>query len=102
MVVLVTIEIETADQSPNGTIVGVEGDQSGFYLRQLHDLPVALGVLLDANERPALEPDLRRCLGTDHAAGKFESVARNGHGLSALAIRFYRLRLHVQSNCRIN
>src|SRR6266508_3225635 len=49
VVVLASIEVETADQGANGAILRVGGDKGALGLRKLDDLPVVGFVFLDAD-----------------------------------------------------
>ena len=74
MVELVAIEVEAADQGADGTINRAGGDESGFDLGQLHDLPVALVVLLHMDDGAAAQALVGGCLVIQHALGEFEPI----------------------------
>src|SRR5581483_3890782 len=86
MIELVTVEVEAADQRPNRAGIGVKRYECRLDFGQLHDLPVALFVLLHANQGAPLEPRLRGSLGAEEPRRKPQSLARDFYRLSALAV----------------
>ena len=66
----------------------------------MHDLPVALAISLNTNQRAALESYFRRRFIADHATGEFQPSTGDVYGLAALAIGLDRFAISFQNNRR--
>ena len=76
VVVLASIEVETADQGANGAILRVGGDKGALGLRKLDDLPVVGFVFLDADHGSGPDSPGRRRAGIEHSLGELEPLSR--------------------------
>ena len=99
MVEFVAVEVKAADQRTNGTILRVDRNKGGFHFRQLGNLPVALVVLVEANNRAALQALVGRGLVVEHLAGKFHGIAGQRDDFSTFAVHLDLFRIGGQNEC---
>ena len=100
MVELAAVEVEAADQCPNGAAARVNRDERGFDFGQLTDLPVALVVLEQADHRAAHDTLVGRGFLVEHLRGELERVAGEDHDFAALAIGAHGLRAGLEDQRR--
>src|SRR6266540_3602751 len=100
VVVLASIEVETADQGANGAIVRVGGDKGALGLRKLDDLPVVGFVFLDADHGSGPDSAGRRRAGIEHSLGELEPLSRYGDGFASAAVRPHALGRRFQHERR--
>jgi hypothetical protein len=71
--------------------VGSGGDEGGLDLGQLHDLPVALVVLLHADDGAAPQALVGGRLVVEHALGELQAFAGNLHRFRRRAVGLHQL-----------
>ena len=96
VVEFVAVEVEAAHQGAHAAVHGTDGDEGSLRFGNLHDLPVLLFILLDADQGAAADLLVRRGFFVQHLLCEFQTFALYGHDLPAAAIGAHLLRSGFQ------